>query len=159
METIYCGRVGDIKKEKTFLEKKLGVKIEVKGKNVTVDGLSFDEYEATTVLNAISFGFPVKTAIMLKDENLVFRIIPIKNFTRRKDLRVVKGRLIGTEGKTKKTIENLADCKVIIRDKEVGVLCESEEVEYIITAITGIIRGSKQSNMYRFLEKINADRK
>lgn len=159
METIYCERTGDIKKNKDLLEKKLGVKIDAKGKNVILDGPSFDEYEASMVLQAISFGFSVKTAILLKDESLVFRVIPIKNFTRRKDLSVVKARIIGTEGKTKKTLEQLADCKIVIREKEVGLICAAEEAEYLITAITSIIRGSKQSNMYKFLEKINAVRK
>lgn len=159
METVYCEHIGEIKKEKAFLEKKLGVKLQINGRQVTIEATPYEEYEASLILEAISFGYPAKTAMLLKDEELVFRIIPIKNFTRRKDMEVVKGRLIGTEGKTKKTIERIADCKIIIRDNEVGIFAPADEIDYIITAVTSIIRGSKQSNIYKFLEKINADRK
>lgn len=166
METIFFKKTSELKRHKTELEKKLNVKITIVGKKVTivgkkvtVEGSTVDEYEASIVLDAVNFGFPAQTALLLKDDDVVFRKISIKNFTRRKDLEVVKSRIIGAQGSTKNTIEQIADCKVVVNDNEVGILCEANEIEYAITALTNLIRGSKQSNVYKFLERINTQKK
>ena len=159
METIIFSRVNELKKELDFLQKKLNVKIKIDGKRVTFGGEPFEEYEANLVMEAINFGYPVRTAILLKEEDVVFRKLSLKDFTRRKDLEVIKARLIGTYGRTKRTIENLSDCRIIIKDNEIGILCSAEEIEYTITGIASLIRGSKQANVYKFLERVNAQRK
>ncbi|HLC54593.1 MAG TPA: hypothetical protein VJK07_03110 [Candidatus Nanoarchaeia archaeon] len=159
METIYFDRLGELKRTKDELEKRLKVSISIQGKRVTINGGAFEEFEALTILEAMNFGFSAKIALMLKDEDIVFRKLPIKNFTRRKDLETVKARVIGTQGRTKRTIENLADCQVIVKGNEVGLICPAEEIDYVLTGMTNLIRGSKQANIYKFLERINAARK
>ena len=159
METLYFDRLGELRRTKNELERRLKVSISIEGKKVTINGNAFEEFEALTVLEAMNFGFSAQTALMLKDDDTVFRIIPIKNFTRRKDLETVKARIIGTQGRTKRTIENLADCQVIVKGNEVGLICPAEEIDYVITGMTNLIRGSKQANVYKFLEKINAAKK
>ncbi|MEK6899217.1 MAG: hypothetical protein AABW79_03925 [Nanoarchaeota archaeon] len=159
METIYVQRIGEIKKQKDELEKKLKVSLEIKGKQVTINGPSLEEYEATVILEAISFGFSIQAALILKEEDAIFRKINIKHVTRRKNLAIVKARLIGTEGKTKRTLENLADCKILIKDNEIGIIGPADEIEEATTGIEILIRGSKQSNVYNYLEKMNKKRK
>lgn len=159
METIYFDRLGELKRTKDELEKRLKVSISIQGKRVTINGGAFEEFEALTILEAMNFGFSAKIALMLKDEDIIFRKLPIKNFTRRKDLETVKARVIGTQGRTKRTIENLADCQVIVKGNEVGLICPAEEIDYVLTGMTNLIRGSKQANIYKFLERINAARK
>lgn len=152
-------RTAELKREKKFLEKTLNIKITIQGKKVTIDGDPLDEYEADLVLDAMSFGFPAKTAAILKNEDFAFRKINIKDYTRRKNLKEVLRRIIGTHGKTRKTLENISGSKIIIKDHEVGIIGPSEEIEYTITATANIIRGSKQTNTYKYLEKINRKRK
>lgn len=159
METLIFKSTKELEREQDFLERKLKVKIQIIGKKVTFEGDPFDEYEASLVLEAISFGYPARAAILLKDEEFIFRKVNLKDFTRRKNLEVVRARVIGTYGRTKRTIENLADCKIIIKDNEVGVLCPAEEIDYVITALGNLIRGSKQANVYNFLERVNASKK
>ena len=159
METLFCRRTREIEREKEKLEKKLRVKITIQGKKITIDGPALEEYEAGLVFDAVDFGFPLDIALLAKDEDMIFKRLSIKDFTRRVDMEVVKGRLIGTQGRTKRTIENIADCHIRIQDNEVGILGAAEEVEYAITAIANLIRGSKQSNVYKFLEKINTQKK
>ena len=96
---------------------------------------------------------------MLKDETYIFRIIRIKQITRKANLEPVRSRLIGTYGKTKHAIEAIADCKIVIRDNSVGIIGAAEEIEEATTAINNLIRGSKQANVYKFLEKMNRARK
>jgi len=104
-------------------------------------------------------GFPSKTAILLKEEDLIFEKINIKEFTRRKNLSIIRSRLIGTHGKTKKTLEGISGCKIIIKDNAVGIIGPAESMGYTITGITNLIRGTKQTNIYKYLERVNTKRK
>jgi rRNA processing protein Krr1/Pno1 len=47
----------------------------------------------------------------------------------------------------------------MIKGNEVGLICPAEEIDYVITGMTNLIRGSKQANVYKFLERINTSRK
>ena len=159
METIFFDRLGELRRTKNELEKRLKVSISIEGKKVTIRGNTFEEFEALNVLEAMNFGFSAQTALMLKDDDIIFQKLPIKNFTRRKDLETVKARIIGTQGRTKRTIENLAECEVVVKGNEVGIICPAEEIDYVVTGMANLIRGSKQSNVYKFLERINTARK
>jgi ribosomal RNA assembly protein len=158
-ETIFMEKTGNLRREKDKLEKKLEVTIKIEGKKVTIEGEELKEYEAMIVLEAIKFGFSVSTALLAANEGMVFRVIPIKHFTRRKDMEEVRGRIIGTEGKTKRTIEQVSGCSLVIQNNHVGIIGPAESIEEATTAITNLIRGTKQSNIYRFLEKMNAEKK
>jgi ribosomal RNA assembly protein len=159
METIFFKSIRKLKQNKKILEDRLGVALTISGKQVTIEGESINEYEASQVLDAINFGFELRDALLILNETFVFRKLPIKQFTRRKDLEEVRGRIIGTEGKTRRTIENVSGCAVVVSDNMVGVIGPSEAIEEATTAITNLIRGTKQANVYRFLERMNAARK
>src|SRR3989338_4273634 len=124
-----------------------------------MEGEDIKEYEATRVLEAMGLGFSAHKALKLLEQDTLFRKINIKEFTRRKDLRDVKSRVIGKEGKTKATIENLTDCEIVISENSVGIIGEALSIDEAVTAIKNIIRGTKQANAYKYLEKMNAIRK
>jgi len=155
MQTIIFQNFKELKRAKSELEKKLNVEIKIQAKRVEITGNSLEEYEASIVLDAISFGFSAKKALALKEESKIFRILNIKNFTRKKNLKEVRARIIGKEGKTKRTIENIAECEIIIKDNEIGIIGDAESIEKLITGITNLIKGTKQSNTYRYLERLN----
>ncbi len=159
METIYFEKISELKKNKKELEKKLNIVITIKGKTATIQGSPFNEYEASLILDAISLGFSAKKALQLADEQFIFRKLPVKNFTKRKNLHEVRARIIGKQGKTKRTIEEISGCNIIIKDNTIGLIGPSESIETATTALTNLIRGSKQANVYRYLERMNAERK
>ena len=159
METIYSNRISEIKREKQFLENTLKCKIQIKGKRAIITGDSIGEYEAERVFDAINMGFSARTAALLIDENFAFEKIKIRDFTRRKNLELVKGRLIGTHGKTKNTLEQISDCEIKIKDNEIGIIGPAESISNALTGIKNIIKGTKQSNVYKYLERINTKRK
>ena len=158
-EEIYCERLTELKREKNFLEKNLKVKITIKRKKIIIKGEPLDEYEALMVLDAINLGFSARKSCSLKDEDMIFERLNIKDHTRRKNLEIVRGRLIGTHGKTKETIEKICNCEIKIKGNIVGIIAPAESIEYITTAITNLIRGTKQTNIYKYLERINTQRK
>jgi len=155
METINLENPRKIRQNKEALEKKLNVKITIKGKLAEIEGEPVEEYETITIIEALEFGFPLKDALKLTDENITFRKLPIKQFTRRKNLEEVRGRVIGTEGKTIRTVEEVSGCAVALHNNFVGLIGPAENIEEATTALTNLIRGSKQANVYRFLERMN----
>lgn len=159
MDTILTNRTTEIRRNLKELEEKLKVSITISGKKVTISGEPLDEYEAMNVLDAIASGFSAKKALLILEEDNIFRKIHIKDFTRRKDLKEVRGRIIGREGKTKHTLENIADCVIAIQDNTISVIGTAESIDNITTAIKNIIRGTKNANAYNFLERINAQKR
>lgn len=158
METFYIKKIKEFTKAKKRIEKKLGLTITIKDHRVTVQGDSIDEYAAEQVFDAINFGFSITKALELADAEVVFKRIHIKEFTKR-NLKDVKARLIGTHGKTRKTLSEISGCEVKINESEVGILGDVENVDDVYTAVVHIIKGSKQSNMYKFLERMNREKK
>ena len=144
-----------IRQNKVAIEKKLGVKITIKGKQTKIEGNPVEEYEAVMILDALDFGFSLNDAIRLTDENVAFRKLPIKQFTRRKNLEEVRGRIIGTEGKTIRTVEEVSGCALALHQNTVGIIGPAENIEEATTALKNLIKGSKQTNVYRFLERMN----
>ena len=158
MEEFFIKNIQDVLNNKEKLEKKLNVKLKIYGKKVSFEGDSLNEFESSLVFEAISFGFSVRIALFLIDEENSFKVVHIKEHTRRK-LKDIVARLAGTEGKTKRTLADIADCHIVITDSEVGIIGQVEDVINTETAIINLIKGSKQGNMYRYLERMNRAKK
>ncbi|MEK6908946.1 MAG: KH domain-containing protein [Nanoarchaeota archaeon] len=159
MILIEISRRKEVLKNKDKLEKKLNCKIQIKDKTLSIDTDPFNEYEAQRVFDAINLGFSVEKALKVLDEETGFIKINVKDYANTKNLEVVRGRLIGTHGKTKKTIEEITKSNISIHDNNVGIIGPAEVTEMALTAVTNIIKGTKQANAYKYLEKINTQKK
>jgi ribosomal RNA assembly protein len=140
------------------LEKEFSVKIELKkGKkegDFAIQGRNaVHEHIASEILEAIASGFDFYTAMLLKDENYVFKKVLLKNYASSSRLAVVKGRIVGTQGKSKRVIEKLTECDLCLCDNLVSLIGRAEHVEIASKAIQSLIRGSKHANVFQFLEK------
>ncbi len=153
MKTILCEKLPRIIKNKKQLEKILNARITNRGKEVSIKGKPEDEYIAEKVIDALNFGFAFSNAILIKEQNATFEILNIKDHTKRKDLGIIRARIIGTKGKTLKTLHDLTKCNFEIKDNFIGIIGEPEYIENAQDAIVSIIKGAKQSNVYNFLEK------
>lgn len=153
MEKIICEKSKRILKNKKRLEESLGISIAVRGDDVIIDGPPEEEYIAEKVVEALDFGFPFSVALLIKDQDFMFETINIKDHTKRKDLKKVRARLIGKNGKTLRTLNELTKCFFEIKDNVIGIIGEPEYIRNTNEAITSLIHGSKQANVYSFLEK------
>jgi rRNA processing protein Krr1/Pno1 len=154
MEVMKIENIRKISKNKKTLEKELKVKIFIKGRNIEFSGKEIDEFVAEKVLEALNLGFSVPVALMLKDEQIMFETLNIRSLSN-KDPKIVRGRVIGTKRKTLDTIEQLSDCKIVLHENTVGIIANAEDMQYVLQALTSLIKGAKQSNIYKYLEKIN----
>lgn len=153
MKKILSEKLPRITRNRKRLENALNVKITNRGKEVTIEGNAVDEYAAEKVIDAINFGFSLSSALLIKEEDATFEVINIKEHTKRKDLASIRARLIGTQGKTLKTLHNLTNSSFEIKDNEVGIIARAGDVEAAQNGVIAIIQGAKQSNVYTFLEK------
>tara|TARA_B100000315_G_C14152216_1_gene396184 strand:+ start:39 stop:533 length:495 start_codon:yes stop_codon:yes gene_type:complete len=144
--------INKIKRNKGLLEKRLNTKIEITENNINLEGKPEDIFIGEKVLDAIDKNFPISTSLLLIDENYVLEDIPIKNI-RDKNLENTKARIIGTGGKTLKTLSELSSCHITLHNNTVSIIGEADKIKEIMTAIENLIRGSKQANVYKYLEK------
>lgn len=155
MLSVFIKKIIELKRNKKRIEEKLKVKLSFNKNKVTVSGNPLTEYETSIVLEAIDSGFSTESALLILEDDIVFEKINIKDYTRRKNLDLIRGRIIGTHGKTKNTLEQIGGCEIVIKENNVSIIGEANAVNNTITVVINIIRGSKQTNAYKYLERIN----
>lgn len=153
MKQLYIKSARKILQNKQELERKLRVKIIVKGTSTTISGKEEDEYFAERVLESLDYPFLLEDALLLKSEDYMFEILNIKDFTKRHDMSVIKGRIIGTKGKTIALLEKLSGCIVAVKNNNVAIIGRVEEFGVVRQAVISLIQGAKQGNVYGYLER------
>lgn len=140
-------------RNKNRLERKLKVKIKIKDYEINFEGEEAKVFVAERVLEAIDKDFIVVTALLLVEEDYVLEEINIKDVTKKKNLEQIRGRIIGTQGKTLKTLSDLTECHITLHDNTVSLIGPAEKMKDAVTSVEILIRGSKQSNVYKYLER------
>jgi len=83
MKRFFIDKLGRIIKLRKQIEKELDVVISNKGKEITINGTPEEEYIAEKVIDAVDFGFALEIALLIRDEDYLFEIINIKNYTKK----------------------------------------------------------------------------
>ncbi len=152
---VLIGVKGSVKKE---IQNTLSLKLTVDSKegDVFLEGDdSLKLLTAQNIVKAIGRGFNPETALELLNENAYFDMVDISNFTgdsRAKFLRI-KARVIGTDGKARKTIENLTHTSTVVYGKTISIIGDYEGVSFAKRAFEALLSGSRHSGVYSFLEK------
>lgn len=157
---VVIGPDGTTKKN---IEDKLSVKLEIDSDAGDIS-LSLSEkatdpstlFRAKDVVTALGRGFSPEHAFRLvRDEDAVFELIDLRTVFGKSeaDLKRVKGRIIGMNGKTRRIIEELTDASVAVYGHTVGIIGTLDQVEIAREAIEMLIRGSMHSTVYRFLHR------
>lgn len=151
---VVIGTNGTTRKQ---LEEQFGVKLDIDSKSgdivITGEDAS-NRYIMSLILQAINYGFSPEHALMLEDEFNVLDIIDVKrNIRDSHRLKVVMGRIIGQEGKTRELIEEITQCRVTIKDHFVSVIGRFENVQLVHEAIEMLISGASHKSFYGYLER------
>jgi ribosomal RNA assembly protein len=153
VQEIYVENLKEVITNKKRIETELNIKLTNKGKNVFATGKADKEFIALEVLQAINLGFSAHSALELKNELIILQTLNIKDITKRNDLERVRARIIGTHGRTLKTLSNLTNCNLSLHDNQIGIIGPAEEMDDAIQSITSLVQGSKQGHVYGRLER------
>ena len=159
MREIQVQNLNKIKKAVPVIENKIKIKISFGKNSVAIKGNELNEYLTEKVIQAIDFGFNVDDALLLTNEDFVLEFIEVKEHTKRKNLHDVRARLIGTDGKARKTIENLTGSEIVINNNTVGLIVDSEHLDSVVQGIESLIQGAKHGNVFSYLEKQNVSKR
>lgn len=155
--------VGPDGKVKQRIEEKFTVELEIESESggVTI-GLSEKAsdpsllFKAKDTVTAIGRGFSPEHAFrLLRNEDEIFDFIDLRLIFGRSesDIRRVKGRVIGANGKTRKLIEELTDASVVVYGHTIGFIGSFERVEVARNAVQMLIDGSQHNTVYKYLQK------
>ncbi len=144
--SILIGKDGGAKKR---IEEKTNTKIFINDE-IIIEGEPLDVITAENIIKAIGRGFEPAKALELLDEDMVLHIIHLpKN---ENELRRIKSRIIGTNGRAKRNVERLTDTCISVYGKTVAIIGSYEGAEIAGAALKKLIAGSTHSTVYRFLE-------
>jgi ribosomal RNA assembly protein len=128
---VLIGKEGEIKRR---IEEATGCKVKINSKTgvVTVEsgGDAIGFLKAQDVIKAIGHGFSPDTAMkLLEGDFVVFEVIDLTDYVSSPNaLQRVKGRIIGKEGKMRKTIEDMLDVNVSVYEKTVAIIGSPDNV-------------------------------
>jgi ribosomal RNA assembly protein len=152
---VLIGKEGKTKKE---VEEATKTRLEIDSNEGDVfikgkDGLAI--YTSKEVVSAIGRGFNPEVALLLLKVDYLFETINLIDYTgkSKEDQLRIKGRIIGKEGKTRRLIEELAECYVSVYGKTVSIIGNADWVSLAKHAIEMLIEGSTHSSVYSWLEK------
>ena len=154
--------VGPDGKTKRYIEDRLQVKLDI-DKEGSVTIILHENcpdpsllLKAKDVVSAIGRGFPPETAFrLIRNEDDIYDMIDLRLIFGRNesDITRIKGRIIGTEGKTRKLVEELTEADVVVYGHTVGIIGSFEEADAAHNALQMIIDGCEHHTMYNYLQK------
>ncbi|MBW2995855.1 KH domain-containing protein [Candidatus Woesearchaeota archaeon] len=151
---VLIGVKGKVKKD-IEAATKTKIKIDSEEGDVFISGKdAINLFNAREVVKAVGRGFNPNIAKLLLKTDYSLEVIDIEEYAGTKNhLQRVRGRLIGTEGKARKTIEALTECYISIYGRTVAIIGSVENVALARRAVEGLLKGSKHGNIYKWLEK------
>jgi ribosomal RNA assembly protein len=161
--------VGADGKVKQYIEEKLSVELQVESESGGVTAVLNREatdpsllFKAKDVVTAIGRGFSPEYALrLIRDEDAIFDLIDLRDTFGRSesDIKRVKGRIIGMNGKTRRLIEELTDANVVVYGHTVGLIGTFEQVNAARSAVQMLIDGSQHHSVYKFLQRKRSELK
>lgn len=159
MEEIYIPQERSrILKQKPGMLKRLGelcnCKIGLEESNcVVIDGDGYGPFEAKEVIQAFGRGFGIRIAELLLKDGYYFSSINMKDMTdSRKKIKNMKARVIGTDGRAKRYMEEVSGALVAVYGGTVSFIGSSEAIEEAEAAVRTILEGGSHRLAYSRME-------
>ena len=155
--------IGSDGRVKENVEAKLSVELQIDSQTgdvtITLSPTAEDPsvlFRAKEVIIAIGRGFsPERAFKLLHDDTAVLKIIDLRDIVGKSpsEMKRLKGRIIGKEGKTRKIIEELTDASISVHGHTISIIGDADQAEVASEAIQMLIRGSQHRTVYGFLHR------
>ncbi|UCH72247.1 MAG: RNA-processing protein [Thermoplasmatales archaeon] len=154
---VIIGHNGETKKN---LEGKSGVKLEIDSKSgeIAIDDHNVKDplyvLKVENIVKAMGRGFSPEKAMILMNDDADFFVFDLRDYVGKKDshLRRLKSRIIGSEGKTKRVLEELTGSKISVYGHTVSIISDVLRMNILKKSIDMLLTGSKHATVYRFVE-------
>lgn len=154
---VLIGPDGSTKKR---IEEETGVVVMIDSQTgeVSIDETATEDpsmaLKALDIAKAIGRGFSEERALRLLDPDEYFRAIDIRDYAGKSGKRIaqLKGRLIGSKGKTRRIIEELSGVDMSVYGNTVSLIGDLLRIDIAEKAIEMVLEGSEHASVYRFLE-------
>jgi len=152
---VFLGVKGSVKRK---IQKTLEITIEVDSDtgDISLSGdNSLNLIIGQNIARAIGRGFNPEIALELLNEDAIFESLDITHYVgaKKNNLMRAKARVIGTEGKARKYIEELTDTHIVIYGKTVSIIGNYETADLARKAFESLLAGQRHSTVYTWLEK------
>lgn len=151
---VLIGTEGEMKKR---LEEDLGMKIHIDSKegDVIISGDDAVQlYTGREIVRAIARGFNPQIAMLLLKQDYAFELIDLTDYGKNQNhMQRLKGRVIGTEGKSRRLIEEATESHISVYGKTIGIVAPIESIMTAKQAVHSLLSGSTHSAVYRWLDK------
>lgn len=120
---------------------------------VSIHGKSAEDvYFARQAVELIGRGFSPESACKVLTGEFCAELCDVRDFgaKEKKDRQRVLGRLIGTKGKAKNSIERETNTEIIVYGKTVGIIGKPEDVGHARRAVESLLSGSRHGTAYKF---------
>jgi len=155
--------IGPEGRTKKSIEEKLSIELQIDSEtgdiNVTMKENATDPsmlFKAKDVVTALGRGFSPEHAFrLIRDEEAVLDMLDLRAIFGKSeaDIKRVKGRIIGMNGKTRTIIEELTDAHVAVYGHTVAIIGTMDQVQVAREAIEMLIKGNMHGTVYRFLHR------
>jgi ribosomal RNA assembly protein len=115
-----------------------------------------EPFKAVEVITAISKGFSPRRAYRLIDgDEETFQLIDLRDYAGKSSnsMERIKGRIIGEEGKSRRTIEDLTDTYISVYGHSVGLIGKSDQIKIASDAVTMLSKGKSHKTVYNMLQE------
>ena len=161
--------IGPEGRTKKSIEDKLSVELQIDSEagdvNILMKEGATDPsmlFSAKDIVTALGRGFSPEHAFrLIRDEQAVLDILDLRAVFGKSeaDIKRVKGRIIGMNGKTRGIIEELTDANVAVYGHTVAIIGTMDQLQVAREAIEMLIKGSMHGTVYRFLHRKRRDLK
>ena len=112
--------------------------------------------KAQEFVRAVAYGFSPERAMRVLDEDQILVVIDLKQYVgdSPNHLQRIKGRIIGEQGRARRTIEEMTGTYISVYDNYVAIIGDYESANVAKQAIEMLIQGRQHSTVYRFLERV-----
>ncbi|MBN1501930.1 RNA-processing protein [Candidatus Woesearchaeota archaeon] len=156
---VLIGRKGEIKK---YIEEqtKTTIKVDSKEGDISVKGEdAIALYCTRDIIRAIGRGFNPEIAQLLLKQDYTFEVLNLIDYVKDNQIKRIKGRIIGREGKARTQIERHTETFISVFGKTVCIIGRTEAVLTAKRALEQLIKGSRHANVYKWLEKMRSEQK
>ncbi len=159
------GKEGIVKNE---IEKRCSVALSIDGSTgdvqISYDNASLkegDPFKAQDVITAIARGFSPQRAFNLFEQGKGLSTIDLREYSGKSEnsLARIKARLIGSDGKARKLIEQLSETAISVYGHTVSIIGESDKTKVAEEAIVKLASGGTHKAAYQMLQKYRSKQK